>query len=74
MLFRSDIDGTVLVRNSEGDWVRPENSDEAEVVITGHYDEYGNFIIDKDILDAYPDAYERWQSSQVEESTEEITP
>ena len=69
-----DIDGTILVRNSEGEWVRPENSDEAEVVITGHYDEYGNFIIDKDILDAYPDAYERWQANQIEESTEKVSP
>ena len=28
------------------------------------YDEYGNFIIDEDILDQYPDAYTIWQSQK----------
>lgn len=58
-----DIDGTVLVRNKDGDWVRPEDSGENEIVITGHYDEFGNFIIDKKVLELYPDAYEIWQNN-----------
>lgn len=56
-----DSDGTVLIRDSEGNWIRPEESTENQIVITGHYDEHGNFIINKDILDAYPNAYELWQ-------------
>lgn len=66
---KCDIDGTVLVRNDDGDWVRPEEID-TEIIITGHYDEYGNFIIDKDILEAYPDAYAMWQAQRSEQITQ----
>ena len=34
------------------------------IQITGHYDEYGNFIIDKDVLEKYPDAYTIWQEQK----------
>lgn len=63
---KCDADGTVLVRNEIGDWVRPEIALEEQggITITGHYDEHGNFIIDQDILDEYPDAYELWQEQQ----------
>lgn len=64
-----DIDGTVLVRNDDGVWVRPEDTDDAEIIITGHYDEYGNFIIDNSILEDYPDAYKMWQEQQAEENS-----
>lgn len=61
-----DSDGTVLVKNEIGDYVRPEVliEEQGGIKITGHYDEYGNFIIDEDILDQYPDAYTIWQSQK----------
>ena len=61
-----DSDGTVLVRNEIGDWVRPEIliEEQGGIKITGHYDEFGNFIIDEDILEKYPDAYSIWQESK----------
>ena len=65
-----DIDGTVLVRNDDGVWVRPEDTDDAEIIITGHYDEYGNFIIDNSVLEDYPDAYKLWQEQQAEEDNQ----
>lgn len=54
--------GTLLVLNEENVWIDPD----AQPVepIRGHYDEKGEFIIDKDYLDKYPDAYERWEASQ----------
>ena len=61
-----DSDGTVLVRNEIGDYVRPEVliEEQGGIQITGHYDEYGNFIIDKDVLEKYPDAYTIWQEQK----------
>ena len=63
-----DSDGTVLVRNEIGDYVRPEVvlEEQGGIKITGHYDEYGNFIIDEDVLEKYPDAYSIWQAQKNE--------
>jgi hypothetical protein len=64
-----DSDGTLLVRNDIGDWVRPEVliEEQGGIKITGHYDEFGNFIIDADILEKYPDAYDIWQKQKIAE-------
>lgn len=61
-----DSDGVVLVRNEIGDYVRPEIliEEQGGIKITGHYDEYGNFIIDEDVLEQYPDAYSIWQEQR----------
>lgn len=62
--------GIVLVRNEIGDWVLPEKliEEQGGLKITGHYDEHGNFIIDKEILEKYPDAYEIWQNQKDEKN------
>lgn len=61
-----DSDGVVLVRNEIGDYVRPEIlvEEQGGIHITGHYDEFGNFIIDESVLEEYPDAYSIWQSQR----------
>lgn len=61
-----DSDGVVLVRNEIGDYVRPEVliEEQGGIKITGHYDEYGNFIIDESVLEEYPDAYSIWQEQR----------
>jgi len=61
-----DSDGVLLVRNEIGDYVRPEVliEEQGGIKITGHYDEYGNFIIDESVLEEYPDAYSIWQEQR----------
>lgn len=68
-----DSDGTVLVRNEIGDWIRPETliEEQGGLKITGHYDEFGNFIIDAEILEQYPDAYSIWQAQKYAEAVED---
>ena len=65
-------DGILLVRNEIGDWVLPAKliQEQGGLKVTGHYDEFGNFIIDKNILEKYPDAYEIWQAQKEKVQTD----
>jgi hypothetical protein len=58
--------GVVLVRNEIGDWVLPEEflEEQGGLKIKGHYDEHGNFIINRELLEKYPDAYDIWHKQR----------
>ena len=48
--------GQELVQDEEGNWVLPKEPEREP--IRGYYDENGEFIIDPEYLEKYPDAYD----------------